>query len=87
MVHPNKHPSADKLLSLELAKLLGCEVGAEIPSSQVTGVVFGAEEKDFILDQTLIPVFGLHPVQKNIFRLRIPLGVWIQRTPCLVSYK
>ena len=55
----------DKILSPEMAKLLGVEVGEEIPKSQVTVLayvkshnLFGPGEKDFTLDDMLEPLFG-----------------------------
>ena len=55
----------DKILSPEMAKLLGVEVGEEIPKSQVTVLayvkshnLFGPGEKYFTLDDTLEPLFG-----------------------------
>ena len=63
----------DKILSPELAKLLGVEVGKEIPKSQMTETVlayvkshnlFGPGEKDFTLDDTLEPLFGLQARQQ-----------------------
>ena len=63
----------DKILSPELAKLLGVEVREEIPKSQVTETVlayvksqnlFGPGVKDFTLDDTLEPLFGLQARQQ-----------------------